>query len=240
MQVKTNGIVLHSIKYSDSATIVTMYTRQFGRVSYMVNAVNKKKSVYRASFLQPLSILELDVFHVIGKDIQRIKDVRNQYSFIGIPYDPTKNAVALFISEILFRILRQTEPDETVFLFLENSIQQLDCIETGISNFHLVFLVKLTRYLGFEPNEDEVNGTYFDLMNGIFLNTKPMHVHFLSQEVSVDFAAILHSDYNDMHLLDFSRVNRLKLIDGLVEYYRLHVPDFHVLNSLAVLKSLFD
>ena len=67
MQVKTNGIVLHSIKYSDSATIVTMYTRQFGRVSYMVNAVNKKKSVYRASFLHPLSILELDVFHVIGK-----------------------------------------------------------------------------------------------------------------------------------------------------------------------------
>ena len=83
MQVKTTGIVLHSIKYSDSANIVTVYTRHFGRVSYMVHGVNKKKSVCRPAYLQALSMLEMDVYHVPGKSIQRIKDMRTMYQFTG-------------------------------------------------------------------------------------------------------------------------------------------------------------
>ncbi|MDD5184920.1 MAG: DNA repair protein RecO [Paludibacter sp.] len=240
MQVKTTGIVLHSIKYSDSANIVTVYTRHFGRVSYMVHGVNKKKSICRPAYLQALSILDLDVYHVPGKSIQRIKDIRTMYQFTGIPVDPVKNAVALFIAEILFRTLWQTEPDENVFLFLENSVQQLDCCETGISNFHLVFLLKLTRYLGFEPNHDEESFMYFDLMNGVFLKEKPLHSHFLMPEDAIDFEASLHSDYSNMSQLNLSRVKRQKLLESMVEYYRLHIPDFHGLNSLAVLQSLFD
>jgi len=240
MQVKTTGIVLHAVKFSDSATIVTIYTRHFGRVSYMVHAVNRKKSVCRPAYLQPLSILEMDVFHTPGKDVQRIKDIQTGYPFTGIPFDPVKNAVALFISEMLYRCLRQTEPDENVFLFIENSIQQLDCCEEGIANFHLVFLIKLTRYLGFEPNRDDEKINYFDLMNGVFKNEKPMHAHFLMPEDAADFEALLHADYSNMQLPGFSRLKRLKLLESLVEYYRLHIPDFHGLHSLEVLKSLFD
>ena len=112
MQVKTSGIVLHSIKHTDSTTILTVYTRQFGRVSYMVHGANKKKSVCRTAFLQPLSIIEMDVFHTPGKDIQRLKEMRMEHSLTGIPYNPIKNSLALFLSEVLFRTLRQTEPDE--------------------------------------------------------------------------------------------------------------------------------
>lgn len=240
MQVKTTGIVLHSIKYSDSANIVTVYTRHFGRVSYMVHGINKKKSIIRPAYLQALSILDMDVYHVPGKSIQRIKDIRTMYQFTGIPVDQVKNALALFIAEILFRTLRQTEPDENIFLFLENSIQQLDCCETGISNFHLIFLLKLTRYLGFEPNHDEESFRYFDLMNGVFLKKKPLHSHFLMPDDATDFDALLHSDYSNMYQLNFSRTKRQKLLESMVEYYRLHIPDFHGLNSLAVLQSLFD
>jgi len=206
----------------------------------MVHGVNKKKSVCRPAYLQALSMLEMDVYHVPGKSIQRIKDMRTMYQFTGIPIDPVKNAVALFIAEILFRTLWQTEPDENVFLFLENSIQQLDCCETGISNFHLIFLLKLTRYLGFEPNHDEESFRYFDLMNGVFLKEKPLHSHFLMPEDATDFEVLLHSDYTNMYQLNFSRMKRQKLLESLVEYYRLHIPDFHGLNSLAVLQSLFD
>lgn len=148
MLTKTNGIVLHSIKHNDSSTIITVYTQQFGRVSYLVHGANKKKSVVRASYLQPLSLVEMDVSHIPGKDIQRIKDIRMLHLFTGIPFDAVKNSLAIFISELLFRTLRQTEPDESLFLFLENSILQLDYCEQGIANFHLVFLIKLTRYLG--------------------------------------------------------------------------------------------
>ncbi len=240
MQVKTTGIVLHAIKYSDSASIVTIYTRHFGRVSYMVHGANKKKSVCRAALMQPLSIVEMDVFHIPGKDLQRIKDMRIAYLFIGIPFNPIKNAVALFLSEMLFRTLRQSEPDDSLFLFLENSIQQFDYCQDGVANFHLVFLLKLTRYLGFEPNRDETDSTYFDLLNGIFVGQKPTHAHFLHPETAADFVEIFEIDYSGMGNLHFSRQRRMKLLESLIEYYRLHIPDFQGLHSLAVLQSLFD
>ena len=240
MQVKTKGIILHSTKYSDSASIITAYTEQFGRASYMVHGVNRKKSVCRPAMLQPLSLVEMDVFHAAGKELHRIKDMQMAFTFTGIPYNPIKNSLALFLSEMLFRTLRQTEPDENLFLFLENSIQQLDGCETGIANFHLVFLLKLTRYLGFEPNTDEGTFRYFDLMNGVFQNDKPLHVHYLLAEDSVDFAAFLHADYNNMHQLVLSRQKRVKLLESMVEYYRLHIPDFHGVHSLAILQHLFD
>ena len=240
MQVKTSGIVLHSIKYTDSTSIITVYTRQFGKVTYMVHGVNKKKSVCPAAFLQPLSLIEMDVFHTPGKNIQRLKEIRMEHPFTGIPFNPIKNALALFISEVLFRTLRQTEPDENLYLFLENSILQLDCSEKGLSNFHLVFLLKLTRYLGFEPNQDNVHVNYFDLMNGVFVNEKPVHTHFILPDVSADFISVLNTDYSNMHNLVFSRARRANLLLSEVEYYQLHIPDFHGLHSLAVLQSLFD
>jgi len=240
MQVKTSGIVLHSIKHTDSTTIVTVYTRQFGKVSYMVHGVNKKKAVCPAAFLQPLTIVEMEVYHTPGKNFQRLKEMRMEQPFTGIPYNPVKNSLALFLSEVLFRTLRQTEPDDNLYLFLENSILQLDCSETGLSNFHLVFLLKLTRYLGFEPNQDEAQAKYFDLMNGVFLKEKPLHAHFIQPEIVADYISILNADYSTMHNLAFTRARRADLLQSLVEYYQLHLPGFHGLHSLPVLQSLFD
>lgn len=239
MQQKTTGIILHSLKHTDSTSILTVYTRGFGRVSYLVRGINKKKSVCRAALLQPLSIVEMDVTHMPGREIQHIKEMRIEHPFNGIPFDPVKNSLALFLSEVLFRTLRQTEPDESLFLFLENSILQLDCCQTGISNFHLVFLLKMTRYLGFEPNREE-KGQYFDLMNGVFQQERPLHVHFLLPEVSTNIDWLLETDYSNMHKLVLTRANRSNLLKSMIEYYRLHIPGFQGLNSLAVLQSLFD
>jgi len=240
MQVKTSGIVLHSIKYSDSTTIITVYTHQFGRVSYMVHGVNKKKSANPAAFLQPLSLVEMDVYHTPGKNIQRLKEMRMAHPFTGIPFDPVKNSLALFISEVLFRTLRQTEPDENLYLFLENSILQLDYSKTAMSNYHLVFLLKLTRYLGFEPNQDNEVVNYFDLMNGVFMKEKPPHTHFILPETTADFINVLNADYSSMQYVTFTRIRRANLLQSIVEYYQLHIPDFHGLHSLPVLQSLFD
>lgn len=240
MQIKTSGIVLHATKHTDSSTIISVYTQQFGRVSYLVHGVNKKKSVVRAAFLQPLSIVAIDVLHTPGRDIQRMKDIRMKHQFNAIPFDPVKNSLALFISEMLFRVLRQTEPDESLFLFLENSIQQLDYCEAGIANFHLVFLIKLSRYLGFEPNRDDEQTKYFDLLNGVFLQQKPLHTHYLTPEISEQFNKVLDVDYSSMQNLSLSRATRAKLLEIMIEYYRLHIPEFHGLNSLSVLQSLFD
>lgn len=240
MQVKTHGIILHTIKYSDSASILAVYTMQFGRVSYLVRGMNKKKSAFRSGLLQPLSLLEMDVSHMPGKDLQRIREMQVSYPFTSIPYHPVKNAIALFLAEALYRILRQTEPDEGLYLFLEESLKSLDASEEGFSNFHLVFLMRLTRHLGFEPNQDAGTIRYFDLMNGIFVADRPLHAHYVLPEFTGDFAALLGLGYDDMKELRLTRQKRMKLLEILIEYYKLHVPDFHGMQSLAVMQSLFD
>lgn len=240
MLIKTAGIVLHTIKYSDTSTIVTTYTRDFGPVSYLVHGANKKKSNFRAALFQPFSLLEMDVYHAPGKDLQRIKEIQAAYPFCSIPYNPVKNAMALFLCEVLYRTLKQSEPDEGLFSFLEESLVRLDKCEKGTPNFHLVFLVKLSRLLGFGPNEDEEPTQYFDLMNGVFVPARPLHTHYLQPELSADFVALLRADYDTMQAIPLTRQKRFSLLESLMDYYRLHVPEFHGVQSLAVLQTLFD
>ena len=240
MQIKSAGIILHTLKYSDSATIVTAFTHEFGRVSYMVYGINKKKAACRAAILQPLSLVEIDASHLPSKKLQSIKDIRISYQATGIPYDPLKNAIALFIAEMLFRTLRETEPNEYLYAFLENSIQTLDCCEDGLANFHLVFLLKLSKFLGFEPNKDEENARYFDLMNGVFTSNAPQHSHYIKPDATPDFEALLRCDFTNMNQMVLSRQQRIKLLEALIEYFRLHIPNFQGVNSLEVLQALFD
>ena len=240
MLIKTSGIVIHSLKYNDNSNIVTTYTTLFGRTTYMVHAVNKKKSKFRAAFLQPLSLIEINVFHHPSKSIQTIKDINIVYPFIGIPYNPVKNSLALFIAEVLYRGLKTSEPDEELFDFIQNSIQALDCCEEGLANFHLVFMMKLCRYLGFSPNREGSILKYFDLENGVFLAEKPLHKHFLDDELTPFFLKLLSTDYIGMKNIRLNRSIRLQLIESLIDYYKLHIPEFKGLKSLAVLHELFD
>ncbi|MDR1585177.1 MAG: DNA repair protein RecO, partial [Prevotellaceae bacterium] len=184
MQEKTSGIVLHNIKYSDSTSIVTIYTRRFGRAVYMVYGRGKKKSLCRPAFLQPLTLVELDVAHFPRREVQQIKDIRIATQLNNIPVNPVKNALALFLSEILFRTLIRADSDEQLFEFIEQATLSLNGCENSLANFHLVFLLKLTRYLGFEPNYDNRNFAYFDLLEGVFLLDKPLHDYFLDTKDS--------------------------------------------------------
>ena len=240
MQIKTTGIVLNATKYSDTAIIVAVYTQQFGRSSYMVYGINKKKSAFRPAFLQPLTLVEMDVYHTPGKEIHRIKDIRITSPFKGIPFHPVRNSLALFITEVLSRALQQSEPDEQLFDFLENAIQTLDTCERGLANFHLVFMLKLAHYMGFEPNHEGNDEKYFDLMNGIFATIKPVHPHFLSAELTALFIQLSSVDFSDMDNVVLSRDLRYKMLESLVEYYKLHLPDFRAVNSLSVLHDLFE
>ncbi|MDD3080281.1 MAG: DNA repair protein RecO [Paludibacter sp.] len=240
MLEKTNGVVLHSIKYNDSSTIVTIYTSEFGRSSYMVRSVSNKKSKFRAAFLQPLSLVDLDVSQTPGKDVHTIKDVRILYPLTGIPSQPVKNALALFMSELLYRCLKQTGPDETLFMFLENSVKALDCCEDGLANFHLAFMMKLSRFLGFSPNNEMGDTGYFDLINGIFTNEKPQHNHFIMPEISRILKQALELDYLNLNKLVLNREQRFKLLEVMIEFYRLHVPEFYGLKSLQVLHDIFN
>ncbi len=237
----TRGIVLHSIPYKDTSAIIYMYTEAFGRASYMVSRRRSKKSPLVKSLFIPLSVLDLEVEHLNKWEIHRIKEARVCLPLQEILCDPIKNVLALFLSEFLFRVVKETEPDPRLFCFLYDSIQVLECADKGVANFHLVFLLRLLRYLGIFPNiENRRAGYYFDMLNSVFTVDQPAHPHFLGKEDTEVFARLLKMSYENMSLYVFSRQERVRIIQKILEYYHLHLPDFAEIKSLAVLQSLFD
>jgi DNA repair protein RecO (recombination protein O) len=239
MTTKTQGIVLRTVKYSDKSSIATVYTREFGRVSYMIYGMSGRKSTLKSALFLPLTIIEINATYHPGKEIQQLKDVRIEHSLNTLLNDPIKNAIAIFLTELLYKTLKRQEADEPVFDFIKRAVMMMDEVEEGIANFHLIFMIKLTRHLGFEPNTESVGGNYFDLLNGVFQQNKPIHNHFLNRETTRDFENLLLSDFVTMRTVLFSRSRRNDLLDGLIEYYQLHMPDFHGLNSVAILHELF-
>ncbi|MEA4937014.1 MAG: DNA repair protein RecO [Paludibacter sp.] len=239
MTTKTQGIVLRTVKYSDKSSIATVYTREFGRTSYMIYGISGKKSAVKSALFLPLTIIEINATYHPGKEIQQLKEVKIEFSISTLFGNPVKNAIALFLTELLHKTLKRQEADEAVFDFTKKAIQMMNELEEGIANFHLIFMLKLTRYLGFEPNKENAEANYFDLMNGVFQPEKPFHNHFLNKELTRDFARLLHSDFLSMGTIHLSRTRRNDLLEGLIEYYRLHMPDFHGLHSVDVLHEIF-
>lgn len=240
MITKTPGIVLRTVKYSDKSSIATVYTREFGRVSFIIHGISRRKSGVKSAFFLPLSIVEINTTYHPGKEVQQLQDIRIEQSLTGLYHNPVKNAITLFLAELLYKTLRQPEADESTFDFLQQAIQLLDLSEDGIANFHLVFMIKLSKYLGFEPNGDEAKASYFDLLNGVFLSSRPIHNHFVNPEMTHIFASILHVNFDNMHTIDLSRTKRNELLNYLIDYYKLHMPDFHGLNATAVLHEIFN
>lgn len=241
MLSKTRGIVLHSIPYNDKYAIIYMYTEAFGRASYLVARNRSKKSTVSKALFMPLSVLEMEVEHLNKRDLHRIKETKICYPLTELFCNPVKNVLALFLAEVLFRVVKDTEPDARLFGFLYDSIQMLECAEEGVANFHLVFLLRLLSYMGIYPNADSHNpGRYFDMLNGTFADSPPMHRHYLNKEESLVFARLLKISFENMSLYSFSRQDRVRIIDRVLEYYRLHLPDFPEIKSFSVLQSLFD
>lgn len=238
---KTRGIVLRTIPYNDKYSIIHIYTEAFGRVSYLVGRPGKRSKVSKALFI-PLSPLEMEVEHMNKRDLQRIKETRMCFSINDICRRPIKNVLALFLSEILFQVMKEyTEPDKRLFSYLYESIHLLEYTDKGIANFHLVFLLGLPRFLGISPNtESYQTGSYFDMLNGVFTSQVPTHRHYLNKEESAFFSRLLRIRYENMSLYSFSRQDRTRIIQHILEYYRLHLPDFPEIKSLPILQSLFD
>ncbi len=241
MQVKTTGIILHQIRYTDSSNIVSIYTRKFGRMSYFVRGASKKKSACRPALLQPLSVVEIEAVHSPKRTIHTLREMRVALPFYEIPFDQVKIALALFIAEILHKTLKHSENDEELYNFIENSIRELDACKDGLGNFHLVFMTQLSHYLGFAPNMDNPDqAEYFDLMNGIFIHQPPSHIHYLKPETTDALKKLTTLDYQNLNTMKLSRSERSELLDKLIEYYQLHLPDFFPVASLDILHKLWE
>jgi DNA repair protein RecO len=238
---KTRGIVLHSLPYNDKFIIVNMYTEDFGRVSYMISNSHSRKTKISRALIQPLSVIEIEVEHLNNRDLQRIKEAKSALSATQLHYHPIKNAIALFLSEVLYRILQEKEANHPLFDYLYRSIKWLEIADKGIANFHLAFLLQLSAYLGIHPNAGSYKkGRYFDLLNGIFSESLPEHNNYLSKEDSIVFESLLRINYENMALYTFTGNERTAIIRHIISYYKIHLSDFPEIKSLFVMQSLFS
>lgn len=240
MLFKTRGIVLHHIKYSETSVIVTIYTELFGRQSYLINGVRSKKAKIKANILQPLFLLDMEVYHKPKRDLQRVKEVQNDFIFNSLPYDIRKSTVALFIAEILYKTIQEQEPNSDLFSYLYNSIQVFDLKEEGATNFHLYFLIHLTKYLGFFPeNNYSETYPYFDLKAGRFVQLKPLHLFFLYKDDSAILSGLIVFSENQHDQLKITSSSRINILEKILDYYSLHNEGVSNVKSLSVLKDVF-
>lgn len=231
---------MHTTRYGDSSLVVHCYTEQFGRQSFMIKGVRKSRKQNRANLFQPLFILDFEIYFKSTRDIHLVKEVTRATPLNSIPYDITKSTQAIFMAEVLYRVVKEEESNPMLAHFLINNIQYLDALEEPSPDFHIIFLFQLSRYLGFYPHNNFGDGNfYFDLASGRF---KP---HMTDSEIQLDEAnSILWSryigvDYQGIKDAGFNSAHRKLVLDNLVRYYKLQVAGMGDIRSLEVLYDFF-
>ena len=240
MLVVTEGIVLHFIKYGESSVITTIYTRDFGRQSYIVNAARNKKSQNKAGLLQPLFLIDFVAYQKQAKELHRIKEFKSNLVYQNIPFEITKSSMAIFLAEVLYRSINEQESYPEMYDFIKNSLLYFDLMETGTNNFHLWFLFRLTEYLGFLPDTNKVGFEgWFDMKKGEIVHFQPSHPFYANKEVTEKLMELAVLKINEIGGFEISRNMRDSLISVLVDYYQLHFDDLGEIKSLKVLREVF-
>lgn len=238
---KSQAIVLHQLKYSESSVIVSLYTKTWGRQSYLINGIRSSKSKTKGGFLQPLFLLEVEAYQKPGREIQRLKEFKMAEVYSSLPFDIVKSTMALFMAELLSKVLRSEEPDEALFDFIFHSLLYFDSMEKGAANFHLWFMVKLIGYLGYqlENNRTDVL-VFFDLKAGSFVAHRPSHPNTPDTEVSELLSKLMSLPVEQIDRFHASGSMRTRLLETLVECYAIHFEGIGNFNSLKILKEVFN
>ncbi|MDY4666956.1 MAG: DNA repair protein RecO [Prevotella sp.] len=241
MLVRTRAIVLRTIKYGEASFVADLLTEEYGRMSFLLHIPKTGKGKVKKQFFQPLSVLELVIDYRERKNLQHIRDVRMAVQMPGIALHPVKRALALFLQEFLYYVTRSEQRNAPLFLYIVESLSWLDMAPDGYANFHLVFMLRLSRFVGFYPNLDDfVPGCLFDLREARFVRKVPLHSDFLRSDEAARLHDLFRMNYETMHLFRMNRQDRNRITELALRYYRLHVPDMPELKCLDVLKTLFD
>lgn len=239
MQVTTKAIVLTSLKYGDTSLIVKIFTASDGLKSYLLKGIlTAKKGKLKTAYFQPLTQLEIAALHKNKGTLESIRDVKVNYHYQTLHANIAKNAMTMFLAEMLGNSIHEEERNDGLFEFLEAALQWLDTHDE-ISNFHLYFLIVLTKYFGFYPDMANVEASCFDLLEGDFTNTPSLNPILTGENLNY-FKLMLGTNFDRVHTIKMNKANRQELLQSLVLYYELHLQGFRKPKSLAILNEVFS
>ncbi len=239
MLIKTNAIVLSKLRYRDNDLIVKCYTSQRGVVSYLLRGVLKStKGSAKTAYFQPLSQLQLEENFKANQSLQFISDVRLNVVYHSLHSNIPKSAIVMFLSEVLASVLKEEEQNESLYEYLETSFTWLDHAEDSV-NFHLLFLLNLTKHLGFYPEISSMDKPYFNLNTGAF-ELKPQNFYSISNENLVVLKQFLGINFDGLSSIKLNSKQRQSFLSMLLFYFELHLGDFKKPKSLAVFNQVFN
>lgn len=232
-------ISLRTIKHSDRHWILRAYSRELGSVAFAIGAGNTAEANRRRALLMPLGIVECVAVRRQGSDLLMMSDARSIFQSMDMRLDPAKNAIGLFMAEMLSVVLRDGPPDAALFDFVQQSVMVLDAIPgRRVANFHLAFLVGLAGLLGISPDYTDYRpGMIFDLFDGRFRTSAPIHGRFLGPDYSAAAARLGRMTYRNMHIYKYTRAMRNEVLDAILRYYELHYTGLRELKSPEVLRQ---
>lgn len=235
--IKTQAIVISTMKFQETSLIVKCYTQENGIVTYLLKGILKSsKKGLNNSLFQPLTQLEIVSTNQYKGHFQYINEAKVSYHYQHLHTNMMKNSVAFFIAEICYLVLKEETKDEALFHFLQQMLQKYDQ-EENFYNFHLKFLIDLTKFLGFFPDIRSLKYLFFDAEAGNFINEHNGHFLF-SAEYSEIFKIFLVSSWEEIALLKLNRLERNQLLEYLLKYYTLHLPNFRKPKSWEILREI--
>ncbi|MTI41512.1 DNA repair protein RecO [Fulvivirga lutimaris] len=218
---KTRGVVFKYFKYRDTSIIVKIFTEAFGLQTYVVNGVRSSKSKGRIALYQPLTLLDLVVYHKPSSDINRISEIKCSSPLKTIPYDIVKSSLGVFMAELLYKSIKEEGEVADLYEFVHHSIEILDHMEENYLNFHLQFLLKLTKYLGFGITSSD---QFFLLLSDDHLSEI---THLLLNESFTSEVGIKNSE-------------RRMLLEHLIAFYKVHIDNMGEVKSIKILREVLE
>ena len=238
---QSRAIVLRQIKYSETSLILKIYTEKEGLLSFIAKGVRGKKGKLRSAQFQPLNLIDLSYREARKSELRQIIDLKVIDPFTDLPFNPVKRTIAIFIAELTHNAIKEQETNLKLFEFLYNSIHWIDLSKEGYSHFHLLFMMKFTKHLGFYPMSDgDKEVRYFDLQQGVFSRVAPAHPYFIDSEQLSAWKQLINVKLETINNLLFSNSLKRKLLQTMMLYYKLHLIHFKELNSHHILQSVFN
>ncbi len=239
MIVSTHAIVISKLRYRDHDLIVKCYTQQYGVLSFLLRGVLKsKKGLAKTAYFQLLTQLQLVIVYNPNRSLHSIKEAKLNHLYSSLHSNVLKSAIVMFLAEVLSSILKEEEENSTLFSYIETTLLWLDT-HTECSNFHLLFLLNLTKYLGFYPENTTANVPFFNLQDGKF-QSKPMGLYTISGDNFNLLKQLLDTKFDELSQLKINSKQRQAFLNMMLQYYELHLGDFKKPKSLHILNQVFS
>lgn len=237
---KARGIVLNTVKYGDLSMVVQLLTDVGGRRSFMVQGIRSSRGHgSKAALFQPMFAVEFEGMESSRMELHRFREVRSGIVLQTLPFDVRKSTVALFMAEVLYRLVKESEPNEPLFSFVWGSVEALDSLDEGVANFHLWFLANLSRFLGFSPGNGYRDGALFDMREGHFTNVRPLHGQVMEAQDAEIFRDLLECDVRFLGEIGLNRNQRVGFLDAMMTYYGYHLESVRSVRSIKILREVF-